>query len=84
MVKAREELILKSLVESQAEHLLAAMEQTIMELPLTYARRILGLTDVNQAHGILKELSISLLNELRDLPTKVDPNWLRNLEKDGK
>jgi hypothetical protein len=43
----------------------------------------MNLTDVVQAHKILKELSISLLNELRILPTKVaDAHWLRNLEKD--
>jgi hypothetical protein len=84
VAKARGELILKTLVEKQAEHLRDAMEQTIMDLPLTYARRILRLTDVVQARKILRELSISLLNELRDLPQKADPHWLRNSEKDGK
>ena len=85
LVKAREELVLKSLVESQAAFLLVAMRQKIMGMPQTYARRILKLTDVNQAHKILKELAVSLLNELRDLPQKVvDPHWLRELEKDGK
>jgi hypothetical protein len=84
LAQARQELVLKSLVESQATFLLAAMEQTIMDLRLTYARRILNLTDVVEAHKILKNLSISLLNELRDLPQKVtDPNWLEKLEKDG-
>ena len=52
------------------------MEETLTEMPLTYAKRILNLTDVNQSHRVLKELSISLLNELKDLPQKVaDPNW---------
>jgi L-lysine 2,3-aminomutase len=69
--------------KSQAEHLQAAMQQTIMDLPPTYARRILNLSDPAQAHKILKQLSISLLNELRNVPQKVvDPNWLRTLEKD--
>jgi hypothetical protein len=81
LAKARGELILKTLVQRQATFLLAAMEQTIMDLPLTYARRILGLTDVVVAHGILKELSVRLLNELQHLPEKVDPNWLK-LEAD--
>jgi hypothetical protein len=84
LAKARSELIPKNLVESQAAYLLAAMRQTISKTPLTYAERILGLTDVNQAHKILKELSIALLNELKDLPQKVvDPNWLKEVEKDG-
>jgi hypothetical protein len=84
LAKARDELISKSLVEKQAEHLRDAMEHTIMGLPLTYARRIVGLTDLAEAHRILKELSVSLLNELRHLPQKVtDPNWLEKLEKDG-
>jgi hypothetical protein len=82
--KARSELILKTLVQKQATFLLTAMQEKIMDLPLTYARRILGLTDVVVAHRILKELSISLLNELRDLPQKVtDPNWLETSEDDG-
>jgi hypothetical protein len=81
VAKARGELILKTLVEKQTAYLQAAMQETIMDLPLTYARRILGLADVVQAHRILKELSVSLLNELRDLPEKVDPNWLEELDE---
>jgi hypothetical protein len=37
---------------------------------------MVGLTDVNQAAKILKEAMISLLNDLKDLPSKVvDPDW---------
>jgi hypothetical protein len=83
LTQARQELVLKTLVEKQATHLLAAMEQAIRKMPQSYAERILKLTDVNQAHAILKELSIALLNELRDLPQKVvDPDWLREVEKE--
>jgi hypothetical protein len=83
LAKARGELLLKTLAAKQAAYLQAAMRQTIMAVPLIYARRILNLSDAAQAHRILKELSISLLNELRDLPQKVtDPNWLRTLEDD--
>lgn len=58
------------------------MHEKIMGLAPTYARRILGLTDVVVAHRILKELSVCLLNELQVLPTKVaDPHWLETLEK---
>jgi hypothetical protein len=42
-----------------------------MAMPLSYARRLTNLTDANQVNRILKELSISLLNGLRDLPQKV-------------
>jgi hypothetical protein len=77
LAKGRGELVLKSLVEKQASYLLAVMEHTIKDLPLSFTERILNLDDVVQAHKILKELSIALLNELRDLPQKVvDPNWL--------
>jgi hypothetical protein len=83
LAKARGEVIQKSFVESQAAYLPMEMEQTISELPLTYARRLLRLTDIREAHQILKELSIALLTELRDLPQKVvDPNWLSELEQD--
>jgi hypothetical protein len=79
LAQARQELVLKTLVERQATFLLAAMEETLTDLPQTFARRIVGLTDVVESHKILKELSIALLNELRDLPQKVvDPNWLKD------
>jgi hypothetical protein len=82
LAKGRGELVLKSLVEKQASYLLAAIEQTIMDLPLSFAGRILNLDDVVVAHRILKELSIALLSELRDLPQKItDPNWLRESEE---
>jgi hypothetical protein len=84
LAKARGEVIQKSLVESQAAYLLDAMQDRIMKMPQTYARRILGLTDVSKAHRILKELSIALLNELKDLPQVVNPNWLREVEREGR
>jgi hypothetical protein len=68
LAKARSELILKALVERQAAFLLIQMRQKILNFPSTYARRILGLTDVNQASAILREMAISVLNELKDLP----------------
>jgi hypothetical protein len=49
----------------------------------SHARKFLGLTDAAQASKILRELAISILNEIKDLPTKVtDPNWLESLEDD--
>ena len=40
----RGELIAKSLVEKQAAYLLVALRQKILNLPQTYARRMVGLT----------------------------------------
>jgi hypothetical protein len=63
--------------------LLVALRQQILNLPQTYARRILGLTDVGQAAKILREMSIAVLNEIKNLPRQVtDPHWLETLEKD--
>jgi hypothetical protein len=59
------------------------MHEKIMGLPLTYARRILGLTDAVEAHRILKELSVCLLNELRDLPAKAVELVFRCAQQDS-
>jgi hypothetical protein len=77
----RGQLIAKDLVLQQAAYLLVALRQQILNLPQTYARRILGLTDAGQAAKILREMSISVLNEIKNLPQQVtDPNWLEELE----
>ena len=78
----RDELIEKRLVEQQAAYLLVAMRQKILNIPQAWARRMLGLTDAAQASRVLKELAISLLNDLKDLPAKVtDPQWLEKVEE---
>lgn len=83
LAKARDEVILKTLVEKQAAYLLVSLRQKILTMPQAYARRFLGLTDVNQSSKLLKELAVSMLNEIKDLPHKVtDPNWLEDLEKE--
>jgi hypothetical protein len=75
--------VLKSLVERQAAFLLIQMRQKILNLPSTYARRVLGLTDVNQASAVLREMAISVLNEIKDLPqAAIDPGWLKKLDAD--
>jgi len=69
------------------EYLLVALRQKILSIPAACARKILNVADLNQANRILREAMIQLLNELKDLPSKVtDPHWLRELEKadDGK
>jgi hypothetical protein len=60
------------------------MLQKILNLPTAYARRMVGSKDSRQAKKMLQEMAISVLNELKDLPSKVtDPHWLRELEADG-
>ena len=81
--KARNELIAKDLVEKQAADLLVAMRQRVLQLPQTYARRILNVSDVEKARKILTTAAHQLLAELQDLPKKMtDPNFLRRLEEE--
>jgi hypothetical protein len=83
LAKAREELIEKRLVEKQAAYLLVSLRQKILNLPATYGRRLLGITDAKVMQAQLKEVAVSLLEELRDLPAKVtNPNWLETVEDD--
>jgi hypothetical protein len=83
LAKAREELILKSLVEKQAAYLLVSLRQRMLAVPDNLCRRIVNIPDPAQARRILKEAMLSLLSELRDLPQAVtDPNWLETLEAD--
>ena len=78
----RGELIAKSLVEKQAAYLLVALRQKILNLPQTYARRMVGLKDAAQASKLLREMAISVLNEIKDLPSKVvDRDWLEKVEE---
>jgi hypothetical protein len=75
LAHARGELVEKRLVERQAAFLLVAMRQKILNLPTTYCRRMVGLKDAAEASRALKEMAISILNEIKDLPSKViDPN----------
>lgn len=84
LAKARGEVILKDLVEKQASYLLVNMRQKILNIPSTYSRRLLGVTDIQAMQTLLREMSISILNELKDMPKKItDPNWLNTLEEGG-
>jgi hypothetical protein len=78
----RGQLIAKHLVLQQAAYVLVALRQQILNPPRIYARRILGLTDVGQAAKILREMSIAVLNEIKNLPRQVtDEHWLESLEE---
>jgi hypothetical protein len=84
LAKVRGELIVKDLVEKQAAFLLVALRQRILALPSSLARRMVNVPDGRQANNILREAMTQLLNELKDLPSKVvDPRWLETLEKDA-
>jgi hypothetical protein len=86
LAERRGELIEMKLVEQQAAYLLVALRQAILNVPQTYAGRIVGLKDAKAAKAMLHEMAISLLNDLKDPPSKVtDPNWLEEFaqEKDS-
>ena len=60
------------------------MRQRILQIPHSYARQLLGITDVKVMSGKLREMSISILNDIKNLPQQVtDPNWLDTLEGDS-
>ena len=83
LAERRGELIEKRLVEQQAAYLLVALRQAILNVPQTWCRRLLGLDDAAQVSRILREMALSVLNEIKDLPDKVvDPNWLSTINGD--
>jgi hypothetical protein len=83
LAERRGELIEKRLVERQAAYLLVALRQAILHTLQTYCRRILGLKDAAEASRVLREMAVSVLNEIKDLPDKVvDPNWLSTINGD--
>jgi hypothetical protein len=86
LAERRGELIEKSLVERQAAYLLVALRQAILNVPQTWCRRLIGLNDAAQVSKILREMALSLLGEIKDLPAKVtNPDWLdEEIEEDTK
>jgi hypothetical protein len=77
LAERRGELIEKSLVERQAAYLLVALRQAILNIPQTWCRRLMGINDAAQVSRILREMAISILGEIKDLPAKVtNPDWL--------
>ena len=77
LAERRGELIEKSLVERQAAYLLIALRQAILNIPQTWCRRLMGITDAAQVSRILREMAFSILGEIKDLPAKVtNPRWL--------
>ncbi len=48
----------------------------------SHAHKFIGLTDINQIKTMLREIGLSALNEIRDLPNTVEPDWLKKLVAD--
>jgi hypothetical protein len=79
----RGELIETELAARQATYLLVALSQNILAIPQTHSRRLLGINDAKEMNAKLKEMSLSMLEELSHLPEQItDPNWLRTLKRD--
>jgi hypothetical protein len=75
-------LISEDLVK-QASFLMIALRQRLLNLPV-HAHKLVGL-DADQMRKALREIAISTLNELKDLPQAVtDSNWLKTLEQDDR
>ena len=82
LAERRGELIEKTLVERQAAYLLVALRQAILNIPQTWCRRLMGLNDAAQVSRILREMALSILCEIKDLPAKVtNPNWLEEIDQ---
>jgi hypothetical protein len=75
-------LIEKRLVEMQATYLLIAMRQKLLNLGSSHAHKFVGLTDLNEIRQILRSIGLNVLQEVKDLPKTVKPNWLGELEAD--
>jgi hypothetical protein len=82
LAKDREEVIYKDLVKKQAQYLMVNLRQKILNIPSTYARKLTGIDDIIKVQDTLREMSLHMLNELKDLPNTVtDPDWLLKQEK---
>jgi hypothetical protein len=58
------------------------LRQRLLNLPV-HAHKLVGL-DADSMRKALREIAISTLNEIKDLPSAVsDPKWLKTLEADG-
>ena len=78
----RWQLISKDLAVKQASFLMIALRQRPLNLS-SHTHKLVGL-DADAMRKALREIAISTLNELKDLPSAVsDPDWLAKVEKDA-
>jgi hypothetical protein len=77
LAKARDEVILKPLVEAQATFVAVTLRQMILAFPLKAARKMVGLPDEKVAKRMLDKIAHDLCKELVSFPQKItDPGWL--------
>jgi hypothetical protein len=77
----RNQLISKDLVVKQASFLMIVLRQRLLNLP-SHTHKLVGL-DADHMRKALREIAISTLNEIKDLPSAVsDPHWLQTLENE--
>jgi hypothetical protein len=58
------------------------MRQKILGLPHGWTRQRTGITDTRTMTKELEKMARSLLEDLRELPSRVtDPNWERSLDE---
>jgi hypothetical protein len=77
----RGQLISKDLAVKQASFLMIVLRQRLLNLS-SHTHKLVGL-DANAMRKALREIAISTLNEIKNLPSAVsDPKWLETLERD--
>jgi hypothetical protein len=83
LAKARDEVILKPLVEAQATFVAVTLRQMILAFPRKAARRMVGLPDEKAAKRILDKVAHDLCKELAHFPEKItDPGWLEKTSRE--
>jgi hypothetical protein len=78
----RGQLISKDLAAvKQASFLMISLRQRLLNLS-SHTHKLVGL-DAKAMRKALREIAISTLNEIKNLPSAVsDPHWFKNLEAD--
>ena len=67
----RGELIERAVVLQQASFLLTALRSRCMSAPSAWARRLLNVSDPRAMTDLLRQMMVSVLEEISDLPVKV-------------
>jgi hypothetical protein len=79
LAQRRSTLVEKQLVERQATYLLINLRQKLLNLG-SHAHKFTG-TEITLARQILREIGLSTLNEIRDLPNCAESDWLQKVEE---
>jgi hypothetical protein len=81
LVKARDEVILKPLVEAQATFVAVTLRQIILAFPLKTARKMVRLPDEKAAKRILDKVAHDLCKELASFPAKIGQSSVGSNQK---